>query len=170
MNLIPTLKSKLDQLNERERRLVTWGAGFVGLCVLWFALIDPAIDVLSKADQQKSELVNKVAQVKRAALELNALQGTRSKVVLKEEETLPRLTSLLSEGGLAATSSVSRSESGAIEVSLKQAPVAGLLQWLVQAESLSNLVLEDAQLVKEEAGLVSGSIVFNLNASGNTAP
>lgn len=170
MNLIPAFKNKLDQLNERERRLVTWGSVFAGVCILWFVLLDPAIAVLTSANQKQAELVNKVAQVKRAAMELNALQGTRSKVVVKEEEALPRLTSLLGEEGLSTTTAVSRSESGAIEVSLSKAPVASVLKWLVQAESLSNLTLEDAQLNKEEAGLVSGSIVFNLNASGSAAP
>lgn len=167
MKLILAIKDKLDQMNERERRVVTWGSVFVGLCLLWFVLLEPAINTLASANQKQAELVGKAAQVKRAALELEALKSTRSQVIIKDEEALPRLTNLLSQEGLSAAQ-VNRTESGAIEVNLEQAPVVGVLKWLVQSESLTNLLLEDAQIIKDDDGLVSGSFLFSLNSAGNS--
>lgn len=167
MKLILAIKDKLDQMNERERRVVTWGSVFVGLCLLWFVLLEPAINTLASANQKQAELVDKAAQVKRAALELEALKSTRSQVIIKDEEALPRLTNLLSQEGLSAAQ-VNRTESGAIEVNLEQAPVVGVLKWLVQSESLTNLLLEDAQIIKDDDGLVSGSFLFSLNSAGNS--
>ncbi|MDX1668692.1 MAG: type II secretion system protein GspM [Limnobacter sp.] len=162
MKLIKLVQAKLDQLNPRERKLVTWGVTFLGLCAVWFVLIDPALQTLNGAEERRAQLVEKTARVKRAAMDLQDLQGTRSRVILKADDALSQLRTLLQENQLGGSAEIGRNETGAVEVTFQEASVVQWLRWLTQTEGLSNLTLLEAQISKGQAGVVSGSLVFDL--------
>lgn len=166
MSLSNKIQSRLDELNPRERKLVTWGGATAAIMIGWFVLIDPAMTNLQGSANRIEELSRKTASVQRAALDLNELKGSRSRINVGKEDVLPRLQTLANQEGLGSSVTLKRLEDGLIELQAEQASVAGILQWLAQAEGLSNINIGQINLTKGEAGLVSGSIAVEVQNSG----
>ncbi|HEX4918993.1 MAG TPA: type II secretion system protein GspM, partial [Limnobacter sp.] len=135
------LRDRLDQLNPRERKLVTWGGGVACLLVLWLVLLEPAWLTVQQAPANQAALVDKAAQVMRAAHELEALRGTRSRVVVRNEDLDTRISQMLAERGIAEQANMRRTEEGELRIEFKQVAVSGLLTWLSQVESISSVKL-----------------------------
>ncbi|HEY1057169.1 MAG TPA: type II secretion system protein GspM [Limnobacter sp.] len=170
MNLqqhIQQLQARLDQLNPRERLLVTWGGALTALVLLWSLGLDPAIQTLKNAPAEQQALQDKAAQVMRAATELEALRGARSRVVVRDSELEPRLAQLLVDQALQQQSTLRRTEEGELRIEFTEAPAAGVLAWLNKAESISSLTLLETDLKKVAAATLTGHVVF-LPKAGNT--
>ena len=106
--LLTQIQTRLDQLNTRERKLVTWG-GTVALALIgWFVLLEPAIVTIQQAPANQAALVDKAGQVMRAAQDLEALRGARSRVVVPESDLQVRLQQLLEEQGEQAPQDIGR--------------------------------------------------------------
>ncbi|HEX4880681.1 MAG TPA: type II secretion system protein GspM, partial [Limnobacter sp.] len=159
------LRDRLDQLNPRERKMVTWGGAIAAALVLWLVLLEPAIVTIRQAPANQAALVDKAAQVMRAAQDLDALRGTRSRVVVRDEDLNARLAQMLSEQGIAEQAEVRRTEEGELLVEFKQVAVSGLLAWLSQVEGISSVSLVQSELTKQEAGIVSGYVTLLPKAS-----
>lgn len=160
------LQSKLDELNPRERKLVSYGGGLSALIIVWFVLVDPAVTTLTGSDQRIQALVQKAGAVERAAQNLEALRGARSRVQVQSSELDTRLKRILTDEGITTGAKVERTEEGMIKVSLQQAPAGAFLKWLAQAETLSGLKTSELKLQKTDAGVVSGELTFSTQASG----
>ena len=93
--LLTKAQNQLDQLNTRERKLVTWGGAVAIALIGWFVLIEPAMVTIQQAPANQAALVDKAGQVMRAALDLEALRGARSRVVVPESDLQARLQQLL---------------------------------------------------------------------------
>lgn len=159
--LLQQLQGKLDELNPRERKLVNYGGGLSALIVVWFVLVDPAVTTLTGADQRIEALVQKAGAVERAAQNLEALRGARSRVQVQSSELDTRLKRILSDEGITEGATVDRTEEGIIRVSLQQVPAGAFLKWLAQAETLSGLKASELKLQKTDAGVVSGELMFS---------
>ncbi|WP_370260614.1 type II secretion system protein GspM [Limnobacter sp.] len=162
-----SLRDRLDQLNPRERKLVTWGGLVAGLLVLWLVLLEPAWLTVQKAPENQAALVDKAALVMRAAQDLEALRGTRSRVVVRNEDLDTRIQQMLLEHGIAEQATLRRTEEGDMRVEFTGTSATGWLAWLAQVEGISSLTLAQAEMSKDEAGIVSGyvSMVPNQQAS-----
>lgn len=161
-------QSRLDQLNSRERMLVTYGGALAGVLLTWFVLIEPAWVTVREAPANQAALVDKAGQVMRAAQDLEALRGARSRVVVPETDLQARLQELLNEQGIAEQASLVRTEEGDIRVDFNGVSATGFLAWLLRAESISSLTVNQAEMQKVEAGVLSGYVTM-LPMNGNGA-
>lgn len=163
-------QNKLDELNPRERQLVTWGAWVAGVALLWTVLLDPAIATLTGHEERLNGAVQRAAEVKRAATELQLLQGARARVQIKAEELDGQLKTYLAEEGLTDQAQLGRTDEGMIRVEFKQASAAAWLKWMAKSEALTGLRTVDVQMRKGEAGVVQGEVKFATQASGGVKP
>lgn len=160
-------QNQLDQLNTRERKLVTWGGTVAMVLIGWFVLIEPAMVTIQQAPANQAALVDKAGQVMRAALDLEALRGARSRVVVPESDLQARLQQLLDEQGIAEQAGLIRTEEGDIRVEFKQVPATGFLSWMSRVEAISSLQLNLAEVEKVEAGVLSGYVTLLPSPSGS---
>ena len=165
--MLNKIQSQLDQLNTRERKLVTYGGALAAVLVTWFVLIEPAWVTVQQAPATQSALVDKAAQVMRAAQDLEALRGARSRVVVPESDLQARLQQLLEEQGINEQSALVRTEEGDIRVEFTNVSASGFLAWVARAESISSLSLNLAEVEKAEAGLLNGYVNLLPNPTGS---
>ena len=154
------LNSRLDQLNARERALVTYGGALAAVLIPWFVLIEPAWQTVQQAPSNQAALVDKAGQVMRAAQDLEALRGARSRVAVPDTDLQKRLEELLVEQGIAERSTLIRTEEGDIRVEFAQVSASGFLAWLVRAEAISSLKANVGEIEKGQAGELSGYLSF----------
>lgn len=154
------VQAQLDQLNTRERKLVTYGGALAAVLITWFVLIEPALVTVQQAPATQAALVDKAAQVMRAAQDLEALRGARSRVVVPESDLQARLQQLLEEQGIAEQGVVVRTEEGDIRIEFTDVSASGFLAWLARAESISSLSLNMAEVEKKEAGILNGYVTL----------
>ncbi|MCE2744557.1 MAG: type II secretion system protein M [Burkholderiales bacterium] len=167
-HLLNQANAWLDQLNSRERKLVTYGGTLAAVLVTWFVLIEPAMLTIQQGPANQAALVDKAGQVMRAAQDLDALRGARSRVVVPESDLQARLQQLLDEQGIAEQASLLRTEEGDIRVEFNNVPASGFLAWLARAEAISSVVLNLAELEKVEAGVLKGYVTLLPSSQGNT--
>lgn len=156
--LMATIQNQLDSLNPRERKLVIGMGLFIGVVFTWLVLIEPAINQLNGADARRAALLDKANKVMLAADNLEAMRGTRSQVTVQAEELNSRLSKLAADNGLRNQLALSEANNGEIEVTLSEAPAAGVLRWMAQVDSLGNVSIEAAELTKNAAGVISGKL------------
>lgn len=166
-SLLNKASAQLDQLNSRERKLVTYGGALALLLITWFVLIEPAMLTIQQGPANQAALVDKAGQVMRAAQDLEALRGARSRVVVPESDLQARLQQLLEEHGIAEQSSLLRTEEGDLRVEFNNVPAIGFLAWLARAEAISSVRLNMAELEKQEAGVLKGYVTLLPSNQGN---
>lgn len=166
--LLTRVQSRLDQLNTRERKLVTWGGSLALVLIGWFVLIEPALTTIRQAPANQAALVDKAGEVMRAALDLEALRGARSRVVVPESDLQARLQELLDEQGIAEQASLVFTAEGEYRVEFSGVSASGLLSWMARAEAISSLQLNLAEVEKVEAGVLSGYVTLLPIPSGTS--
>lgn len=158
--LLNKAQAQLDQLNSRERKLVTYGGALAAILIGWFVLIEPALLTVQQGPANQAALVDKAGQVMRAAQELEALRGARSRVVVPESDLQSRLQQLLDEQGIAEQATLVRTEEGDIRVEFNNVSASGFLAWTARAEAISSLTLNIAEVEKVEAGVLKGYVTL----------
>ncbi|WP_334119035.1 type II secretion system protein GspM [Limnobacter sp.] len=166
-SLVNKLQNRLDQLNTRERKLVTHGGSLAAVLIAWFVLIEPALLTVQQAPANQAALVDKAGQVMRAAQDLEALRGARSRVVVPESDLQARLQQLLDEQGITEQANLVRTEEGDIRVEFNNVSASGFLAWVARAEAISSLTLNMAEVEKVEAGVVKGYATLLPGTQGN---
>lgn len=165
--ILNRIQTQLDQLNTRERKLVTYGGALAAALVTWFVLIEPAWVTVQQAPATQVALVDKAAQVMRAAQDLEALRGARSRVVVPDSDLQARLQQLLDEQGINEQALLTRTEEGDIRVEFTKVSASGFLAWVARAESISSLNLTLAEIEKAEAGVLNGYVTLLPNSTGS---
>jgi general secretion pathway protein M len=162
------VQSPLDQLNSRERKLVTYGGMLAAVLISWFVLIEPALLTVQQGPANQAALVDKAGQVMRAVQDLEALRGARSRVVVPENDLQPRLQQLLEEQGIGEQATLIRTEEGDIRVEFSNVSASGFLAWLANAEAISSMSLNTAEIEKVQAGVLKGYVTLLPVNQGNT--
>ena len=167
-DLLNKAQAQLDQLNSRERKLVTYGGALAAVLIAWFVLIEPALLTIQQGPTNQAALVDKAGQVMRAAQDLEALRGARSRVVVPESDLQARLQQLLEEQGIAEQATLVRTEEGDIRVEFDNVPASGFLAWMARAEAISSITLNQAEVEKVQAGVLKGYVPLLPASQGNT--
>jgi type II secretory pathway component PulM len=165
--VISSLLARFDQLNTRERKLVTYGGILATLLITWFVLIEPAMMIVQQAPAKQSALIDHVAKVMRAAEDLDVLRGSRSRFLVAEGNLQTRLQQLLEEQGIAEQAKLFRTEEGDIRVEFTGVSASGFLAWLAVTESIPSVSLNQAEMSKVDVGILSGSVTLLSNAREN---
>lgn len=147
------LSTAWQRLAPREQSLVLAAAAVVGLALLWWVLLAPALHTLRSAGAQHQKLNTELQQ-------MQALQAQAQQL-----QALPRANP--ADAARALQNSVAQSlGSGArlalagdrATLSLKGVSASALSAWLAQARSNAHAITQEAQLTRSPAATTDGPV------------
>lgn len=156
MNLLTQLQSRWRSVSPREQRLVLLAGVLIGLALLWWMALAPALAVLKTAPAQHVALDVQIQQMQRLQAQAKALQA---QPVLSMDEARLALDAALKPLGAGAQMTVQLDR---VTVSLKAVPANALAQWLATVRQNARTVPVEAHLVRNPAGSWDGSLVLTL--------
>lgn len=139
------LRRRWAQLQARERRLLALAAGVVGLALLWWLGLAPAIRVLQTAPQQQALLQQQYRQMQALQREAQELSAQPRRHRAEALQAVRRATQehLGSDAGL-------REGGGSVQVTLRNAAPQALASWLADLRSNAGVVPTAASLVRNQ--------------------
>lgn len=155
------LQARWRSLAPREQNGVLLATGLVGLALLWWVLLAPALQLWRNAETQHRSLDTQLQKMQSLQAQAQALQAQPR---LGTEEALRALqTSVKQHLGNAAQLNVSGERA---TVTLKGASAEALAQWLTQTRINARLVPSEARLSRSAASAASwdGTLVLALPA------
>jgi general secretion pathway protein M len=153
-------------LAAREKAMVVGAGLVVGLALLWWVALAPALQTLRGANAQHAQADAQLQSMRLLAAEATALRGQR---VLGYEESLRNLENSVKQTfGAGATLSVSDARAS---LTLKGVSADALAQWLSQARINARVVPSEARLQRSNlgAGAAASAAAPSSTASGSTA-
>lgn len=134
-------------LAAREQRLVTIAGLVVGLALLWWLALSPALQTLRSAPAQHAQLDSQLQSMRALATQATQLRAQRA---LGYDEAVRNLeTSVKQTLGSGATLSVSEARAS---LSLKGVSADALALWLGQARINARVVPTEARLQRSVSG------------------
>jgi general secretion pathway protein M len=152
------LRARWAQLATRERRMVAVAAMLVGLALLWWVALGPALRTLRTAPEQHAQLDEQLGRMQQWSQQAKGLQAMPK---LGYDEALKALQTSVTQH-LGAGSSVNASAER-VSVTLKAVKPEALAQWLVQARSNARAAVTDMRLTQTTSGW-DGVVVVALPA------
>ena len=157
------LAARWQALGERERRLLLLAAVVVGVALLWWVALAPALAVLRAAPARHAALDAQLSSMLSLQAQAKALQDQPK---MGGDEALRALDAAVKErlGGAAQLSVVG----DRVTVNLKGVSADALAQWLTQARVNARAVPSEAKLQRNpgsggKAGVLwDGSLVLSL--------
>lgn len=135
--------AKWESMAPRERRMVTIAAWVVGLALLWWVALGPAIQTLRKAPAQHAELDAQLATMQTLAATAEQLSGQNSAPIPSRGAAQSSLTQATSQ--LGATAQINVQGDKAI-LTLKGTPPDALAVWLNHVRVNARLAPVSAQM------------------------
>ena len=163
MSALDKLRTWLDALAERERRMVVWGGIAAATLLFLGVLVIPLYSAAGKADERVARKQNDLAWMRSVAAEIRAAgpvasAGAGSLVVIVDQ------TARAAGLGSALTNS-QPSGSGGIRVRLDGAAFDTLIGWLAQLQQHHGISVESATIDRTStSGVVNASV--NLKRAG----
>ncbi len=160
------LRNFWDQLAPREKSAVLAAALLVGVALLWWVLLAPALQTLRSAEQQHAELDAQLQKMRGLQAEAQTLQASPK---ISYDDALRALESSVRQRlGASAQLNVAGDRA---TVTLKGTSADALAQWLAQARINARALPAEARLVRSAAaaGQVAapawdGTLVLSLPA------
>jgi general secretion pathway protein M len=141
------LAQRWASLAAREKMMVISAGLVVGLALLWWVALAPALQTLRAANAQHAQADAQLQSMRLLAAEATALRGQR---VLGYEESLRNLENSVKQTfGAGATLSVSDARAS---LTLKGVSADALAQWLSQARINARVVPSEARLQRSNLG------------------
>lgn len=158
MSQLAPLKAQWQAMGPREQNLVLGAAAVVGLALVWWVAISPALQTLRAAPARHAELDTQLQRMRSLQAEAQQLQAApRSST---GDATGALRSGLTERMGTAAQLNVAGDRA---TVTLKAAPADALAQWLALARS-------NARAVPIEARLTRAAAPATPAAAGNARP
>lgn len=161
MNFVTALQARFNTLALREQRLVSLAALLVGVALLWWLALAPALVTLRAAPEQHAKLDAQIQQMQALRAQAQAMQAqppmapdeVRRQLEATAKQRLPGANLLVT--GDRAT------------LTLKAASSDALAQFLSQARANARVLPVESRLVKQpvELPLWDGSLVLVLPVS-----
>ena len=144
--VLTPLQTRWRALGQREQTLVRRAAMLVGLALLWWVLVAPALRTLQQADAQQRSLVGQLQRMQSLQAQAQALQ---SQPRISHDDALRALQASVKQGlGSSAQLNVVGDRA---TVTLRNAPADALAQWLAQARVNARALPSEARLVRNTA-------------------
>jgi general secretion pathway protein M len=152
------LRGRWQALGGRERNLVATALGVVGLALLWWVMLAPALRVVRTAPEQHRALDAQREQMLALSAQAKAFQAQPK---LGYDEALKALqASVTQQLGGAGQINVAGER---VSVTLKGVRPEALAQWLVQSRSNARALATEMRLTKSASGW-DGTVVLSLPA------
>jgi general secretion pathway protein M len=153
-----TLGGALAGLAPRERGAVVLAAWLLGLALLWWLALAPALATLRQAPERHTRLDTQLSELRRMAATADALRAAAPASAPNRDEVLRSLEQAGTVLGTTAQLSVLGERA---TVTLKEAPPEALAQWLAQVRVNARLTPLQANLTRSSpAGGWSGTVVL----------
>lgn len=148
----------LQGLAPREQRAVRLAAGVLGLALLWWVGLSPAIDTLRRAPERHAELDARLARMQGLAASAELLRTQNATPPPAPEAALRALQAATEALGAGAQLAV---QGDRATVTLRDVPASALAQWLQQVRVNARLLPQQAQMQRGGAsGAWTGQIVL----------
>jgi len=159
---LETLRARWDTLEARERRLVGIAAALVGLALVWWLALSPALKTLREAPAAHATLDAQIQQMTTLQAQAKALQ---SQPRANRDEAMKALEGSV-RSGLGPTAQVQPQGSGeGVNVVIRAVPAEALAQWLAQARGNARAVPREVHLTR-----ASGAPAPNASAASSKSP
>ncbi len=159
MKLLLPLTNLWSSLAPREKTGVALAAGLVGLALLWWVLLSPALLTWRQSQTQRDQLDSQLQSMQRLQAQARALQAQPK---IGPDDALRALQVAVKQGlGSGAQLSVSGER---VSVTLKGISGQVLAQWLAQSRINAHALPTEAHLSRDSAnpGAWSGQVVMAL--------
>ncbi|MDZ4188479.1 MAG: type II secretion system protein GspM, partial [Hydrogenophaga sp.] len=140
---IAPLQATFARLAPREQRAVTLAAWVVGLGLLWWLAVAPALQTLRQAPERHARLDAQLSQMRSMASSAESLRAQNAAKPLGRDDALRALEQATTD--LAGTAQLSVLGDRAT-LTLKNTPPDALAQWLSQVRVNARLMPLEAQL------------------------
>lgn len=151
-------------LAPREQRMVAIAAALVGLAVLWWVLLAPALRTLAAASAEHASLDAQIQQMTALQAQARALQ---SQPRANPDDALRALENSVREQ-LGAQAQMQGSGAGeGVTVALRAVPAEVLAQWLAQARGNARAVPREVHLTRATA---PGAAPPSSSSSSSSSP
>jgi general secretion pathway protein M len=153
------LRQRWAMLAPRERTLAVAAAALVGLALVWWVALGPALATLRSADAQHRALDAQLQSMKRLQAQARDMQGQPRQ---NPNEAIRQFeASIRQQLGTAARYSIAGDR---VTVTLTNAPAAALAQWLSQVRTNARAIPGEAKLTRNAGGGWDGNLVLTLPA------
>ena len=139
------LQQALAGLQPRERRAVTLAAWVVGLGLLWWLAIAPALTTLRQAPERHASLDAQISQMRGMAATAQALRAQTTAQPPARDDVLRALEQATAVLGAAAQLAVQGERA---TLTLNNAAPEALAQWLTQVRINARVVPVEAKLTR----------------------
>lgn len=154
-NKTPLWMQRWQQLGERDRRAIAWGASLLGLALLWWLALAPAINTLREAPARIATERATVQRLKGMAQEAQSLQGQVR--APGEASALDQLRQ--ASAGLGDRAQVTI-QGDTVLVTLVAVTAEEWAPWLAQVRLNAQLKPSQVRLRAAPDGTWSGTLVF----------
>jgi general secretion pathway protein M len=141
-----SLAAELARLSPRERNAVLIALWFVGLSLLWWLAVAPALATLREAPARHARLDAQLGQMQRMMASANALRAESTAQTPGRDEVLRSLEAATASLGTTAQLSVLGDRA---TLTLRGTPPAELAQWLAQVRINARLLPLQTQLTRD---------------------
>ena len=157
MKNLPALSPRWLLLAPREKALVAGAAALVGLALLWWVAIAPALATLRGAESQHRALDAQLQRVLGMQVQAQALQAQPRQ---NYDEAVRLLeTAVKQKLGLTARMAIAGDR---VTLTLVSTPADALAQWLTQARVNARALPSEARLARNSGGNWDGTVVLTL--------
>ena len=158
-NKTPLWMQRWQQLGERDRRAIAWGATLLGLALLWWLALAPAIATLREAQARIATERATVQRLKDMAQEAQSLQSQAR--APGEASALDRLRQ--ASAGLGERAQITP-QGDTLLVTLAAVTADEWTRWLAQVRLNAQLKPSQVRLRAAPDGTWSGTLVFAAGA------
>lgn len=160
------LSVAMARLSSRERNAVTIAAWVIGLGLVWWLAVAPALDTLRQAPARHARLDAQLGQMQRMAATAQSLRGQNTAQPPGRDEVLRALEAATQ--GLGGTGQLAVLGDRAT-LTLRNTPPEALAQWLAQVRINARMLPLDSQIQREPgAPGWSGTVVLTGPGLGGT--
>lgn len=164
------LRARWQALAPREQNLLLLAGGVVGLALLWWLALAPALHSLRSAPERHAQVDRQLRQMQRLQAEAEQLRANARPVVGDARALLQ--TSLSTELGAAAQLNWIGERA---QVTLRAAPAPALARWLAQVRGNTHAIASEMKLARSSASTADtlrwdGSLALDLPADASRAP
>lgn len=157
------LRQRWNTLAPREQALVLGAAWLVGLALLWWVLVSPALTTVRQAAEQQRSLDMQLQKMRSLQAQAQALQ---SQPKISRDEALRALEASVKQRlGAGAQFNVVGDRA---TIKLKSVPAEALSQWLTQARINARATPAEARLIRV-AGVPSAAATAAMAARASAA-
>jgi general secretion pathway protein M len=144
-SILAPLRARWTALDSRERTLVIAAASVVGLALLWWIGVSPALNTLRQADAQQRALATQIQKMQSLQAQAQAIQAQPK---ISRDDAMRALQSSVKELGPTAQLNVAGDRA---TVTLRNTAADALARWLSQARVNARAIPSEARLNRSAA-------------------